>query len=198
MGQTVELMDRITVNPDQCGGRPCVRGMRIRVIDVLDLLAAGLSAEQVIEELPDLQRADVTACLRFASRRLDHPVLAAEHEPGAVVVVRTDAHLSPALAPWLRAAFGVEAVPLRALGLRDAEDPTIFTAARATGAVLMTKDSDFVELLARHGPPPQVVWLTCGNTTNAALRRILAGAWPRVAELLGAGEPLVEITGSAI
>jgi uncharacterized protein (DUF433 family) len=77
MGQTVELMDRITVNPDQCGGRPCVRGMRIRVVDVLDLLAAGLSAEQVVEELPDLEPADVTACLRFASRRLDHPVLAA-------------------------------------------------------------------------------------------------------------------------
>ena len=77
MGQTVELMDRITVNPDQCGGRPCVRGMRIRVVDVLDLLAAGLSAEQVVEELPDLEPADVVACLRFASRRLDHPVLAA-------------------------------------------------------------------------------------------------------------------------
>ena len=77
MGQTVELMDRITVNPDQCGGRPCVRGMRIRVVDVLDLLAAGLSAEEVVEELPDLEPADVTACLRFASRRLAHPVLAA-------------------------------------------------------------------------------------------------------------------------
>ena len=77
MGQTVELMDRITVNPDQCGGRPCVRGMRIRVIDVLDLLAAGLSAADVVDELPDLELADVTACLRCASRRLDHPVLAA-------------------------------------------------------------------------------------------------------------------------
>ena len=77
MGQTAELMDRITVNPDQCGGRPCVRGMRIRVIDVLDLLAAGLTAAQVVEELPDLEPADVTACLRFASRRLDHPILAA-------------------------------------------------------------------------------------------------------------------------
>ena len=113
------------------------------------------------------------------------------------MVVWTDAHLSPALAPWLRATFGVDAAPLRALGLRDAEDPTIFTAARAAGAVLMTKDSDFVELLARHGPPPQVVWLTCGNTTNAALREILATAWPRVAELLTAGEPLVEIGGRA-
>ena len=77
MGQTVELMDRITVNPDQCGGRPCVRGMRIRVSDVLDLLAIGLTAEQVVDELPDLAREDVAACLRFASRRLGHPVLAA-------------------------------------------------------------------------------------------------------------------------
>ena len=77
MGQTVELMDRITVNPDLCGGRPCVRGMRIRVVDVLDLLASGLSAAHVVEELPDLELADVTACLRFASSRLDHPVLAA-------------------------------------------------------------------------------------------------------------------------
>ena len=72
-----ELMDRITVDPEQCGGRPCIRGMRIRVSDVLDLLAAGLSAEQVVEELPDLEPADVAACLRFASRRVDHPILAA-------------------------------------------------------------------------------------------------------------------------
>jgi len=77
MGQTVELMERITVNPEQCGGRPCVRGMRIRVVDVLDLLATGMSPAQVIEELPDLERDDVGACLRFASRRLDHPILAA-------------------------------------------------------------------------------------------------------------------------
>jgi uncharacterized protein (DUF433 family) len=71
------LLDRITVNPDQCGGRPCVRSMRIRVIDILDLLAAGLSREQVLEELPDLEPEDVTAALQYASRRLDHPVLAA-------------------------------------------------------------------------------------------------------------------------
>lgn len=71
------VADRITVNPAQCGGRPCIRGMRIRVIDVLDLLAAGLTAEQVLEELPDLEAEDITACLRFASASLDHPVLAA-------------------------------------------------------------------------------------------------------------------------
>jgi len=71
------LLDRITINPEQCGGRPCIRGMRIRVVDVLDLLAAGLSREQVLEELPDLEAEDVTAALQYASRRLDHPVLAA-------------------------------------------------------------------------------------------------------------------------
>ena len=69
--------ERITVNRDQCGGRPCVRGMRIRVTDVLDLLAAGLSREGVLEELPDLEPEDITACLRFASRRLNHPIVAA-------------------------------------------------------------------------------------------------------------------------
>ncbi|MBS0155588.1 MAG: DUF433 domain-containing protein [Nitrospira sp.] len=72
-----ELVERITVNPEQCGGRPCVRGMRIRVVDVLDLLAAGLSQQQVIEELPDLEAEDISACLKFASSRLNHPILAA-------------------------------------------------------------------------------------------------------------------------
>jgi uncharacterized protein (DUF433 family) len=73
----MNLMERITVNPRQCGGRPCVRSMRIRVTDVLDLLASGLTREQVLDELPDLEAADIDACLRFASRRLDHPVVVA-------------------------------------------------------------------------------------------------------------------------
>jgi uncharacterized protein (DUF433 family) len=67
------VADRITADPEQCGGRPCVRGMRIRVSDVLDLLANGLSPEQIIEELPDLESADIEACLRFASRRVADP-----------------------------------------------------------------------------------------------------------------------------
>lgn len=71
------LLDRITINPEQCGGRPCIRGMRIRVIDVLDLFAAGLNAEQILEEMPDLEMEDLQAALQYAARRLDHPVLAA-------------------------------------------------------------------------------------------------------------------------
>jgi len=72
-----EIMERITVDPEQCGGRPCVRGMRIRVTDVLDLLAAGLSQAEVLDEMPALEKADIEACLRFASRKLNHPILAA-------------------------------------------------------------------------------------------------------------------------
>jgi uncharacterized protein (DUF433 family) len=64
------LLQRITVNPRQCGGRPCVRGMRIRVTDVLDLMAAGLSRDDVLAEMPDIEVEDIEACLRFASLRL--------------------------------------------------------------------------------------------------------------------------------
>ncbi len=73
----MDWKERITTNPKQCGGRPCIRGMRIRVVDVLDLLAAGLSRKEILEELPDLEEGDIEAALRYASRRVDHPVLAA-------------------------------------------------------------------------------------------------------------------------
>jgi len=72
-----KLLERITINPKQCGGRPCIRGMRIRVSDVLDLFAAGLSAEQILAELPDLEMDDLRAALTYAARKLNHPVLVA-------------------------------------------------------------------------------------------------------------------------
>jgi len=71
-----DSQNRITVNPRQCGGRPCVRGMRIRVSDVLDLFASGLTAAEILEEMPDLEAEDLKACLTYARRRIDHPVLA--------------------------------------------------------------------------------------------------------------------------
>jgi uncharacterized protein (DUF433 family) len=69
--------DRITLNPAQCGGRPCIRGMRIRVTDILDLLASGLTQEQILTELPDLEIEDIEAALRYVSNKFDHPVIAA-------------------------------------------------------------------------------------------------------------------------
>ena len=70
------LFDRITVNPRQCGGRPCIRGMRIRVIDILELLAAGEQIFEFLEEFPDLELEDLKAALLYAVCKLDHPVLA--------------------------------------------------------------------------------------------------------------------------
>ena len=72
-----ELLDRITVDPEQCGGRPCIRGMRIRVVDVLELFAAGLSSDQILDEMPDLEKEDLRAALVYAAHKLDHPVIAA-------------------------------------------------------------------------------------------------------------------------
>ena len=71
------LLKRITINPKQCGGKPCVRNMRIRVTDVLDLLASGLSSKQVLSEMPDLEADDIKACLAYASIKLNHPVVVA-------------------------------------------------------------------------------------------------------------------------
>ena len=71
------LNERITVDPEQCGGRPCVRGMRIRVQDVLDLFAAGLTTSQILEEMPDLEESDLKACVAYASKLVGHPVIAA-------------------------------------------------------------------------------------------------------------------------
>ena len=72
-----ELLKRITVNPNQCGGLPCIRGMRIRVIDVLELFAAGLNADEILDEMPDLEREDLQASLAYAAHKFDHPVLVA-------------------------------------------------------------------------------------------------------------------------
>lgn len=66
---------RITFNPNQCGGRPCIRGMRIRVKDVLEMLAGGATEADVLESYPYLEREDIQASLEYAARQVDHAVL---------------------------------------------------------------------------------------------------------------------------
>lgn len=106
-----------------------------------------------------------------------------------------DAQLSPAVARWLEATFAVEALAIQEDSvLVSAEDAEIFAAAREAKATMMTKDRDFVDLLARFGPPPQVLWISCGNTSNRAMKHILASAFPPAMELIQSGEPLVEIS----
>jgi predicted nuclease of predicted toxin-antitoxin system len=109
------------------------------------------------------------------------------------MIIWLDAQLSPSAAAWITATFGIKAHAVRDLGLRDAKDTPIFQAARTAGAVVMTKDSDFVEMLQRLGPPPKVLWVTCGNTSNARLREILSRALPAAIARLEGGESLVEI-----
>ena len=111
------------------------------------------------------------------------------------MILWLDAQLPPKLAGWLSAQFGVTAVPVRDLGMLTASDSEILSAAHDAGAVVVTKDSDFVTLIERTKPPPQVIWLTIGNTSNAALRDLFTATWPRAKELLESGEKLVEISG---
>ncbi len=65
------VLGRITSNPEVCGGRPCIRGMRIRVSDILEMLAAGVTTAEILNDFPDLEADDIKACLLFAARRLD-------------------------------------------------------------------------------------------------------------------------------
>ena len=81
-----------------------------------------------------------------------------------------DAQLPPQLADWLATEFHIEAKSLRDLGLRDAADFEIFQQARHPGMILISKDSDFVDLVSRFGQPPQLLWVTCGNVINRRLQ----------------------------
>ncbi len=105
-----------------------------------------------------------------------------------------DAQLPPSVAARIQSTFGIECRAVRDLGLRDAKDHEIFDSARDADAVVMTEDRDFVELLDRLGPPPKVLWLTCGNTSNARPRDILTRLLPAALKLFEGGEILVEIS----
>jgi uncharacterized protein (DUF433 family) len=71
------LLSRITIEPGKCSGRPCIRGMRIRVIDILELVAYGMTPKQIVKQYPYVEEQDVKACLLYAARYIDHPRLVA-------------------------------------------------------------------------------------------------------------------------
>ncbi len=104
-----------------------------------------------------------------------------------------DAQLSPARAVWIERRFDIVALPVAALGLRDASDGQIFRAVREARAVVMTKDADFVRWVEQQGPPPQIRWVTVGNTSNARMKEVLEETLKPAPALLRGSEPLVEI-----
>ena len=113
--------------------------------------------------------------------------------PPTPLLIWVDAQLPPVLCRWIEDRESIQAVHVSEIGLLAAEDTDIFGKARSVGAIVMTKDEDFVQLQDRRGVPPQLVWLTCGNINNSQLKLLLLSRWERAVELLRAGEALVEI-----
>ena len=110
------------------------------------------------------------------------------------MIVWIDAQLSPSLARWLTREFGIEAYSVRFLNLLRAKDPSIFQQAREANVAVMTKDVDFVLLQERFGAPPAILWVRCGNTSNAYLKQVLRRTFPHARRMIESGEILVEIT----
>jgi predicted nuclease of predicted toxin-antitoxin system len=108
-------------------------------------------------------------------------------------LVWIDAQLPVSLAGSLQRTFAVAAKHVFELGLVQAKDEGIYRAAAKAGAIIATKDSDFVRLQERFGPPPRILWITMGNVGNAELWKALEAQWPRICAHFEAGEPLVEI-----
>jgi predicted nuclease of predicted toxin-antitoxin system len=111
------------------------------------------------------------------------------------MIVWVDAQLSPAVSLWLSSRFGVIAYHVRDVASLDAPDKQIFDAACAAGAVLLTKDRDFVELARRNPGASRVIWITCGNTSNRNVFRILDLTFATACKMLESGEDVVEIKG---
>lgn len=110
------------------------------------------------------------------------------------MILWVDAQLSPRLAPWISDRFGIEASSMKWLGFQEVKDDVIFAAARLRGAVIMTKDVDFIDLVDARGTPPQIIWVTTGNTSTAYLKEVLLEVFHEVLALLASGEPIVEIS----
>lgn len=107
-----------------------------------------------------------------------------------------DAQLSPSLAAWINRTFpALTAQSVTALGLRDASDMDIFREAAVRQVIIMTKDDDFLKMVNQYGPPPYIILITCGNTSNARMREILSQYLLPVINLIKGGEALIEIKG---
>src|SRR3954464_3901309 len=105
-----------------------------------------------------------------------------EQHKGKTITIWVDAQLSPIIAKWLKDDLQIDAASVRSLGLLSAADEIIFNLAKENDVILLTKDIDLVKLQQRLGPPPKIIYLTCGNTTNKTVRQILQKYFPFIIE----------------
>lgn len=106
-----------------------------------------------------------------------------------------DAQLSPSIAKWINETFSdIKAISAWQSGLSSASDRQIFDYAKENGLVILSKDADFLNLIDRLGSPPKVIWVTCGNTSNASMREILSKTLQASCDILQSGENMVEIS----
>jgi uncharacterized protein (DUF433 family)/predicted nuclease of predicted toxin-antitoxin system len=162
-------LERITITPDVRFGKPCIRGTRISVGDVLGYLAGGMSEDQILADFPQLTREDIRACLAYAAERERRTM----GIPAAWV-------RAPALRRTVARGVGdggtrslSDSLHVRLLGKGGAADHIIWELAREHGCVLVTKDEDFHRLSVLRGAPPKVVWLRIGNCATADIARLL-------------------------
>jgi len=163
--------------------------MRIRVKDVLDLLAAGVPQSEIIEDFPYLESADIQACLGYAADQADHPVLLARWSAMRFLI---DAQLPPALARLLEA-HGHAAEHVADIGLRHAEDSPIWDYAISHQAIIITKDEDFPQRMRQAKSSPVIIWLRIGNTSRRALLQWFEPLLPQIETLISQGDRLIEI-----
>lgn len=104
-----------------------------------------------------------------------------------------DAQISPDISTWIEKEFSIQCFHVRNLNLLRATDSEIFFRAKDESAIVMTKDIDFIDLLERNGPPPKIIWITTGNTSNDKLKEVLQKTLTKSIEFLEKGENLVEI-----
>jgi predicted nuclease of predicted toxin-antitoxin system len=156
------------------------------VKDVLDLLAAGATREEILTDYPYLEAEDLAAVLEFAAKQNDHPVLRS-----AWLRFLVDAQLPPALARHIESR-GHHAEHVADLGLDKATDVRIRAKAAESGAVIVTKDEDFaVHHILHQGP--SVVWIRIGNTRRAELLRRFDAELPKIIAALERGDTLIEL-----
>ena len=110
------------------------------------------------------------------------------------IIFWLDAHLSPSVAKWLQQTYNVEAASLRFNGLLVADDIDIFNAAKQSNVILISKDRDMMKLIEKFGSPPKLIWLTCGNTSNKALKIVIANNFEVIIDTLVINNlPFIEI-----